>query len=1118
MSRLRLKSVRSGMPGSIGYRSFAAGVLACSLFTGAFGQESESNKSLASDLPIGAPEPATAADVYGEGVRSTEYRTPSEEQAGFHLPPNFEIRLFASEPDIAKPLNMALDSKQRLWVTDSVAYPYPVATNEEGPDSVKVLEDTDQDGTADSITTFADGLNIPMGVLPYGDGCLCFSIPNIWYLRDTDGDGKCDDREVVLGPFDTSRDTHGMINSLRDGSDGWIYACHGFNNQSKVAGKDGHVVTMHSGNTFRFRPDGSRVELHTRGQVNPFGMTRDEWGYWYSADCHSKPITQLVAGACYPSFGRPDDGLGFLPPMMDHLHGSTAISGIQFFPPESSITPLRDRFISGNVMTSRLNWNEREFVGATAKGRALPDFLTSDDPWFRPVDIQVDEHGNIYVADFYNKIIGHYEVPLEHPGRDRTSGRIWQIRYTGEQADDLDVNSTDQQLVSRIRKSLGGDTDEAALKECRELLTHENAHVVRMAAEFLGRRGEISDVTPLVATLAEVADQDFVLRQTIRIAIRDLMQGTPQDDPFWKTVPHAETASAMLGLKQSKVVEPILSYLKVSPLANSDQAAREALLSHAVSLAKPIQMDDCVELAKQLADDDRESSFEWLRLICDAGKFQSSNVPASIRGWALELIESDWKDLTGNAEVSVAWFGTGDQSWMPERRLTYVASSPAERDKFAELSSSFPLGETYTGTFASDWFAAPEQIQFRIAGHNSRPQETNPKQNLVRLRLAETGEILQQTLPPRSDVTELIVWDTQNVAGQSVRIEAVDGDSGTAYAWLAIGDFTPKRIAPTGAAIQWTRLLSWIERLKLVECESQLNELLSDKQLGVLTRLRAASTLAKLNGETELRTLAQFVSTGTNQFALAESLVAAISGKQWDAVEPLKNLGPHLNAAQQRELVLEWIGSGADMNSMFSAIESGAYAAETLVDPDVQQAIGPRLDDALRNKLDDLTEGIVFDSGRTEKLNQLLVSIRKLNGDAVNGKAVFTKQCQTCHQLHGEGKLVGPQLDGAITRSVERLVEDVVLPDRNIDQAFRSQSLLLDDGRVLVGLVASQDDEIIKLTTSDGKSQDVPVDAVEIQQASQRSLMPNNLSDLMTERELVDLMAYLKSSPGHDGH
>jgi putative heme-binding domain-containing protein len=117
--------------------------------------------------------------------------------------------------------------------------------------------------------------------------------------------------------------------------------------------------------------------------------------------------------------------------------------------------------------------------------------------------------------------------------------------------------------------------------------------------------------------------------------------------------------------------------------------------------------------------------------------------------------------------------------------------------------------------------------------------------------------------------------------------------------------------------------------------------------------------------------------------------------------------------------------------------------------------------------------------------------------------------------LHGEGALVGPQLDGAITRSVERLMEDVVLPDRNIDQAFRTQSLLLDDGRVLVGLVASENDESIRLTTSDGKTQEVPADAVEIQQVSQRSLMPNNFSELMTARELVDLMAYLKSVPGH---
>ncbi|MFM8399779.1 MAG: hypothetical protein ACKOAH_18290, partial [Pirellula sp.] len=90
---------------------------------------------------------------------------------------------------------------------------------------------------------------------------IAFSIPNIYFLRDTDNDGICDHRQVVLGPFDTSRDTHGMVNALRDGRDGWIYACHGFNNISKLQGSDGHAIELTSGNVFRFKPDGSRVEL-----------------------------------------------------------------------------------------------------------------------------------------------------------------------------------------------------------------------------------------------------------------------------------------------------------------------------------------------------------------------------------------------------------------------------------------------------------------------------------------------------------------------------------------------------------------------------------------------------------------------------------------------------------------------------------------------------------------------------------------------------------------------------------------------------------------------------------------------------------------------------------------
>src|SRR5205823_11601116 len=88
----------------------------------------------------------------------------------------------------------------------------------------------------------------------------------------------------------------------------------------------------------------------------------------------------------------------------------------------------------GNVVTNRINRDRLEAYGSTYKGIEMPDFVKCDDPWFRPVDIKLGPDGALYVADFYNRIIGHYEVPLNHPGRDREKGRIWRISYRGEDA------------------------------------------------------------------------------------------------------------------------------------------------------------------------------------------------------------------------------------------------------------------------------------------------------------------------------------------------------------------------------------------------------------------------------------------------------------------------------------------------------------------------------------------------------------------------------------------------------------------------------------------------------------------------------------------------------------
>ncbi|MEJ7740875.1 MAG: PVC-type heme-binding CxxCH protein [Chitinophagaceae bacterium] len=369
------------------------------------------------------------SDKFKEHVRTTEWQSPDQQRLGFKLPPGFEVTCFASEPDITKPINMAFDAKGRLWVTQSSEYPI-AAGGPAGKDRITILEDKDGDGKADKFTDFANDLNIPIAIMPVKDGAIAFSIPNIYRFADNDNNGLAEKKEVLLGEFG-HQDTHGMINNFIRGFDGWMYSSHGFTNTSAIAGKDGDSVKMVSGNTFRFRLDGSRAEIHTTGRVNPFGFAFDDYGYLYSSDCHTLPIYQLIWGADYPHFGKKERGIGFGPAMMDYQLNSTALSGLVLYKHNQFPVTYRDNFYSGDVVTCRISRSSMQFVGSTPKATRHEDFLVSEDPWFRPVDIKIGPDGSMYIADFYNRIIGHYEVPLNHPGRDRISGRIWKITYKG---------------------------------------------------------------------------------------------------------------------------------------------------------------------------------------------------------------------------------------------------------------------------------------------------------------------------------------------------------------------------------------------------------------------------------------------------------------------------------------------------------------------------------------------------------------------------------------------------------------------------------------------------------------------------------------------------------------
>ncbi|MGH7864113.1 MAG: PVC-type heme-binding CxxCH protein, partial [Candidatus Binataceae bacterium] len=324
---------------------------------------------------------------------------------------------------------MAFDAKGHLWVAETRSYPIETAPDKTPRDRIRILSDFGDDGRARKIETFADGLAVPDAVVPLGKGAIIYSIPNVLRLEDTDGDGTADRREVLYGPFD-AHDTHNMANNFRRGFDGWLYGGQGLANNSTVAGRDQQKITLR-GATFRFRPDGSHIETFGHGQANPFGFCFDPLGNFYASDCETLPIYQLLRGAYYPSFGKPDDGLGFAPVMLRHRHGSTAIAGLAYYDDVLWPEEFRGNMFLGNVMTCRVNRDRLTHTGSTPVAHEMPDLVSSSDPWFRPVDVQFGPDGALYIADFYNRIIAHVEVPLAHPGRDRESGRIWRVVYRG---------------------------------------------------------------------------------------------------------------------------------------------------------------------------------------------------------------------------------------------------------------------------------------------------------------------------------------------------------------------------------------------------------------------------------------------------------------------------------------------------------------------------------------------------------------------------------------------------------------------------------------------------------------------------------------------------------------
>lgn len=374
--------------------------------------------------------------------------SPDDSMKHMHLPQGFRVELFAAEPDITKPIAMTFDARGRLWILESVDYPNDILPEGQGNDRIKICEDTDRDGKADKFTIFAEKLNIPTSLLCYKDGVLVADAPEILFFRDTDGDDRADERQVVFDGFG-NRDTHATHANFRYGLDNWIWATIGYSG-AKI--KIGDRTQVFGAGVFRFRPDGTDLEYLAPTQSNTWGLGFSSVGDVFVSKANDDHALHFAIANRFYEGVRGWFGVG-IASIADHKHfhaiasdirqvdwhggytaaaGCTVITGDRF-PPE-----YRERAALVCEPTGHLvHIDFLEPAGSSFVARDGFNLLASTDPWTAPIETQMGPDGVIWMIDWYNYIVRHNPTPPGFetgignayitPDRDHTHGRIYRI-------------------------------------------------------------------------------------------------------------------------------------------------------------------------------------------------------------------------------------------------------------------------------------------------------------------------------------------------------------------------------------------------------------------------------------------------------------------------------------------------------------------------------------------------------------------------------------------------------------------------------------------------------------------------------------------------------------------
>ena len=454
-----------------------------------------------------------------------------------------KVNLFASEkefPELVNPVQMSFDTKGRLWVAVWPTYPHAKPT-EPLNDKILIFEDTDGDGKADKVTTFAGDLHNPTGFEFYKDGIIVAQAPDIFWLRDTNGDDKYDVKVRLLTGID-SADTHHTSNSFVLDPGGALYFQEGTFHHSQIETPYGPPTRLVNAGVFRYEPRTQKIETYVaHGFANPHGHVFDRWGRDIIVDgtganpFHGSLFSSQVD---YPNRnGRP--------PQV-YKQKTRPCPGMEFLSskhfPESMDGSLLVPNVIGFLGILQYKVSDK---GASITAQEAEPLLSSTDPNFRPSDLRTGPDGALYFIDWHNPIIGHMQHNLRDPSRDREHGRIYRVTAEGRP-------------LSKSPKIAGESLDKLL-----DVLKHPEDRVRYRARIELGNRDSQQVVTALRKWVDTLDRKDAEYEHHLLEAVWMHQYHNVVDEALLKRVlrspePHARAAATrVLGYSRDLVKNPI---------------------------------------------------------------------------------------------------------------------------------------------------------------------------------------------------------------------------------------------------------------------------------------------------------------------------------------------------------------------------------------------------------------------------------------------------------------------------------------------------------------------------------------------------------------------------------